>query len=175
MNKLLVDVANCPYDVIVGSNLLDDVSKYFNLNRKVLIVTDSGVPSDYAKKVSKCAKISRIVTIEQGEQSKSFDCAQILFEEMLDFGMDRKDCIVAVGGGVVGDLSGFVASTYMRGIDFYNISTTLLSQVDSSVGGKTAINFNGTLEQWEAINKNNGWDSGIGNYTVYCLDGKIKK
>ena len=143
MNKLRVDVANCPYDVIVGNNLLDDVCKYFNLDRKVLIVTDSGVPSDYAKKVSKYAKNSRIVTIEQGEQSKCFDCAQLLFKQMLDFGMDRKDCVVAVGGGVVGDLSGFVASTYMRGIDFYNIPTTLLAQVDSSVGGKTAIDFNG--------------------------------
>ena len=62
---------------------------------------------------------------------------------MLSFGMTRTDCVVAVGGGVVGDLAGFAAASYMRGIDFYNIPTTLLSQVDSSIGGKTAINVGG--------------------------------
>ena len=62
---------------------------------------------------------------------------------MLDHGFSRKDCVVAVGGGVVGDLAGFAASAYMRGVDFYNIPTTLLSQIDSSIGGKTAINFGG--------------------------------
>ena len=62
---------------------------------------------------------------------------------MLDNDFSRKDCVVAVGGGVVADLSGFVASAYMRGVDFYNIPTTLLSQIDSSIGGKTAINFGG--------------------------------
>jgi 3-dehydroquinate synthase len=62
---------------------------------------------------------------------------------MLDNGFSRKDCVVAVGGGVVGDLSGLAASMYMRGVDFYNIPTTLLSQIDSSIGGKTAINFGG--------------------------------
>ena len=62
---------------------------------------------------------------------------------MLDCGFNRGDCVIAVGGGVVGDLSGFVAACYMRGVDFYNVPTTLLSQVDSSVGGKTAVNFGG--------------------------------
>ncbi len=67
----------------------------------------------------------------------------MFLKTMLDHGFSRKDCVIAVGGGVVGDLAGFAASAYMRGIDFYNIPTTLLSQIDSSIGGKTAINFGG--------------------------------
>ena len=66
-----------------------------------------------------------------------------LCEKMISFGFTRTDCVAAVGGGVIGDLAGFVAATYMRGVDFYNIPTTLLSQVDSSIGGKTAINLGG--------------------------------
>jgi 3-dehydroquinate synthase len=81
--------------------------------------------------------------VEQGEVSKSLDSFEKLLQTMLTNGFSRKDCVVAVGGGVVGDLAGFAASAYMRGVDFYNIPTTLLSQIDSSIGGKTAINFGG--------------------------------
>ena len=84
-----------------------------------------------------------IVTVDEGETSKSLEVFEKLLKVMLENGFSRKDCVVAVGGGVVGDLSGFTASAYMRGIDFYNIPTTLLSQIDSSIGGKTAVNFCG--------------------------------
>ena len=84
-----------------------------------------------------------ICTVEAGEGSKCLETFGKLLQVMLDHGFSRKDCVVAVGGGVVGDLAGFAASAYMRGIDFYNIPTTLLSQIDSSIGGKTAINFGG--------------------------------
>lgn len=131
------------YDIILRRSALKEVEKYLDLNRKVLIVTDNGVPAEYAKSVAEKAKQSFIVTIEQGEHSKNFDTYKLLLEKAVTFGLTRSDCIVAVGGGVVGDISGFVASTFMRGIDFYNIPTTLLSQVDSSIGGKTAIDFMG--------------------------------
>ena len=114
-----------------------------NLNRRVLVVTDSGVPAQYAETVAAQCGEAAIVTIPQGEQSKCFDELRHLLSEMLDKSFTRVDCVVAVGGGVVGDLSGFAASCYMRGVDFYNIPTTLLSQVDSSIGGKTAIDFGG--------------------------------
>jgi 3-dehydroquinate synthase len=78
-----------------------------------------------------------------GEASKSLPVFERLCRTMLSEGFTRKDCVVAVGGGVVGDLAGFAAASYMRGIDFYNIPTTLLSQVDSSIGGKVAVNFEG--------------------------------
>ena len=98
---------------------------------------------EYAKAVAAQCKSPVIYTVAEGEGSKSIDTFSKLLEVMLENGFSRKDCVVAVGGGVVGDLSGFAASAYMRGLDFYNIPTTLLSQIDSSIGGKTAINFGG--------------------------------
>ncbi len=132
------------YDIIHEKGCLQNADKYLDLNRKVMIVTDSGVPENYSRTVLNfCAEGSFIKTIPQGESSKNFDTLQDILGAMLDAGFTRHDCIIAVGGGVVGDLSGFAASMYMRGIDFYNIPTTLLSQVDSSVGAKTAIDFKG--------------------------------
>ena len=131
------------YDITVGQGLIENADKYFNLNRKVFIVTDSGVPREYAEKIAKNAKESMIITVAEGEDSKSLAVFERLCQAMLDFGITRTDCAVAVGGGVVGDLTGYAAASYMRGIDFYNCPTTLLSQVDSSIGGKTAINFGG--------------------------------
>ena len=140
MTTLHLDLSERGYDITVGRGLLANVSEYFNLNRRVFIVTDSGVPEVYAKTVASFAKESMIVTVAEGEGSKSPEVYVSLLNKMVEFGMTRSDCAVAVGGGVVGDLTGFLSATYMRGIDFYNIPTTLLSQVDSSIGGKTAIN-----------------------------------
>ena len=123
------------YDIVLEPGAIKKAGELLNLNRRVLVVTDSGVPAQYAE--------TAIVTIPQGEQSKCFDELRHLLSEMLDKSFTRVDCVVAVGGGVVGDLSGFAASCYMRGVDFYNVPTTLLSQVDSSIGGKTAIDFGG--------------------------------
>ena len=131
------------YDILVERGILKNAGKHFNLNRRALIVTDSGVPEQYARGVAEQCKEGIIYTVEQGEASKSLDTFGKLLQTMLDHGFSRNDCVVAVGGGVVGDLSGFAASAYMRGVDFYNIPTTLLSQIDSSIGGKTAINFGG--------------------------------
>ena len=131
------------YDIVVSRGILACTSDHLNLNRRVLVVTDSGVPAEYAKAVASQCKEGIICTVDMGEASKSLVGFERLLKTMLDSGFSRKDCVVAVGGGVVGDLAGFAASAYMRGIDFYNIPTTLLSQIDSSIGGKTAINFGG--------------------------------
>ena len=131
------------YDIILERGALSRVCEYLKLDRRVLIVTDSGVPESYAKKVASFCKSPVIHTIPEGEASKNIDTFKNILEALVKESFTRTDCIVAVGGGVVGDISGFVASTYMRGIDFYNIPTTFLSQVDSSVGGKTAIDFMG--------------------------------
>ena len=141
--KIHMNLGDDSYDIIIERGVLADASKYFDLNRRVLVVTDSGVPAEYAKTVAAKCKESVICTVEMGEATKSLAGLETLLETMLTHGFSRKDCVVAVGGGVVGDLSGFAASTYMRGIDLYNIPTTLLSQIDSSIGGKTAINFGG--------------------------------
>ena len=131
------------YNIVLERGALNKAAKYLNLNRKCLIVTDSGVPAEYAQIVKNQANEGYICVIPQGEKSKSFDNYKMLLEKMVEYSFTRTDCVIAVGGGVVGDLSGFVASSYMRGIDFYNIPTTLLSQLDSSIGGKVAIDFNG--------------------------------
>lgn len=138
-----LDLKENSYDIIVERGIIKNAGEHLSLNRRVLIVTDSGVPAAYAQQLAKQCTSPVIYTVEQGENSKSIKSFESLLHTMLIHGFSRKDCVVAVGGGVVGDLSGFVASAYMRGVDFYNIPTTLLSQIDSSIGGKTAINLDG--------------------------------
>lgn len=129
------------YNVFFKPGLLQNVSDFLNLNRRVLIVTDDGVPFSYAQTLASQCKLPVIFTIQHGENNKNLSTVQSLINEMLKNHFTRKDCVVAVGGGIVGDLAGFTAASYMRGIDFYNIPTTVLSCVDSSVGGKTGVNF----------------------------------
>ncbi len=140
---LPVNTSMGKYNIVLRRGAINDIGSHFDTSKRALIVTDSGVPSVYAQKVSAQFKCSVIKTIPQGEKSKSFESFRELLEVLSENQFSRSDCIVAVGGGVVGDLSGFTASAYMRGIDFVNIPTTLLSQVDSSIGGKTAIDFGG--------------------------------
>ena len=143
MTKIHLNLGERGYDINVGRGLLAEAGKYFDLARRVLILTDSGVPREYAEAVASQCSEARIVTVAEGEGSKSISSFERVLSEMVDFGMTRTDCAVAVGGGVVGDLCGFVAASYMRGIDFYNIPTTVLSQIDSSIGGKVAVNLGG--------------------------------
>ena len=131
------------YDILVERGILARAAQYLSLERRVLVVTDTGVPREYAETLAAQCRQAVICTVGSGEGSKSLDGFGKLLQTMLDHGFSRRDCVVAVGGGVVGDLAGFAASAYMRGVDFYNIPTTLLSQIDSSIGGKTAVNFGG--------------------------------
>ena len=143
MTTLPMELSERSYDITVGRGLLGKIGEYFNLKRRVFIVTDSGVPSEYAEAVARASDNAKIARVPMGEGSKSEGTYISLLKEMVDYGMTRTDCVVAVGGGVVGDLSGFLAASFMRGIDFYNCPTTLLSQLDSSIGGKVAINLSG--------------------------------
>ena len=118
-------------------------------NRNFCIVTDTNVAPLYAAEVQKvlspvASKIS-VFTFEAGEKSKNLNTIQQLYKVLIEEKLDRKSLIIALGGGVVGDLAGFGAATYLRGIDFIQVPTTLLSQVDSSVGGKTGVD----LEQYK--------------------------
>lgn len=131
------------YPIELQRGNLDKAGELLNLNRKVMIITDEGVPRIYAEKIASQSKDAYIKVVPCGEGSKSFATTEEILTEMLGHQFSRKDCVVSVGGGVVGDLGGFVASLYMRGIDFYNVPTTVLSQVDSSIGGKTAVNLAG--------------------------------
>lgn len=131
------------YPILLEAGALARAGQHLSLARRVLVVTDSGVPQEYARTVACACRQARICTLPAGENSKNMDNYQRLLREMLALGMDRGDCVAAVGGGMAGDLAGFAAATYMRGVDFYNVPTTLLAQVDSSVGGKTAIDMDG--------------------------------
>ena len=138
---ITVELGKNSYDITVLRGGLAQAGRFMKLDRKVLVVTDSGVPARYAQAVAACCRTPVLVTIPQGEGSKNLRNFERLCRTMLEKGFTRTDCVVAVGGGVVGDLAGFAAASFMRGIDFYNIPTTVLSQVDSSVGGKVAIDL----------------------------------
>jgi 3-dehydroquinate synthetase len=143
IKKIRINLEKDSYDILLGCSLLSHARDYFNLDRRALILTDSGVPKEYAQEIASQCKYPFIYTIEQGESSKSFENFKAILEFMAQNRFTRTDCVIAVGGGVCGDLAGFVAASYMRGIDFYNVPTTLLSQVDSSIGGKVAIDLGG--------------------------------
>ena len=140
---LQVKTSQGSYDIVIQRGGLHRAGEAFNLNRKVLVVSDSGVPEEYGMIVASQCGEAVLFVFEQGEASKCMDTYGSILKALIENNFTRTDCIVAVGGGVVGDMAGFAAATYMRGIDFYNIPTTVLAQVDSSIGGKTAIDFCG--------------------------------
>lgn len=129
-------------------NLLNAFESNDLLGRKVCIITDSNTYKFYNEEISNILKNSfdeiYSFKFEAGEQSKNLNTIQNMYDFFLNCRLDRKSIIVALGGGVVGDMAGFAAATYMRGIKFVQIPTSLLAQVDSSVGGKVGVDFKGT-------------------------------
>lgn len=148
MEKIMVDVGNNSYDIIIGKGILDDLGNYLLEKHKVcrcVIVTNPTIDKLYGSIVEKSLTDSGFVVktllVPDSETSKSLEIAQSLYEKLIDFNMDRESCIIALGGGVIGDLAGFIAATYMRGISIVQVPTTLLAQVDSAIGGKTAVDL----------------------------------
>ncbi len=140
--KMTMNLGTRSYDIILKRGCLSNLHQFADLtHRRVFVLTDSGVPAEYAKTVADQCANGTVCTIPQGEGSKCLKVYGQVLSAMLEFGMDRRDLLVAVGGGVVGDLGGFCAASYMRGIDFVNCPTTTLAQIDSSIGGKTAIDL----------------------------------
>ena len=131
------------YDIVIRRGALGCIGNRLNVDRNIMVVTDDGIPADYIRRLIAQCPHSRLFTFPQGEKNKNIDNFKAILEKLLEYGFTRKDAVIALGGGVTGDMAGFAASCYMRGIDFYNIPTTLLAQVDSSVGGKTGIDFGG--------------------------------
>ena len=141
--KLNVELTNRSYPVIIEKGIINRIGEYVDLDRKVMIISDTGVPSVYVDVVKKqCPKVE-IHVFPMGEKNKNIVEYEKCLRHLLDCSFGRRDLIIALGGGVVGDLAGFVASTYKRGIEFVNIPTTTLSQIDSSIGGKVGIDLNG--------------------------------
>lgn len=140
---LRMELGDRSYDIVVERGCLQKAGQLLDLHRKVCIITDEGVPAQYAKTLAAQCKDPVIVTVDAGEETKTMETVTKICRVLLERGFSRKDCVAAVGGGMVGDLAGFAAAAFMRGIDFYNLPTTLLSQVDSSIGGKTGVNLDG--------------------------------
>lgn len=138
------------YDIVFTQSFQELVPELENLgveNRRVCIVTDSKVDEIYGEKIlellqGKCLKAVKYA-FPNGEENKTLDTVRETYKFLIQEGFDRKDLLLALGGGVVGDTTGFIAATYLRGIDFVQVPTTLLAQADSSIGGKTGVDFDG--------------------------------
>jgi len=141
-----IDLADRSYQIAIGSSLFDQPETYAELPAasNVLIVTNTTVGPLYAPRLQAAlgAKYAKVhtVTLPDGEAYKTWQTLNLIFDALLQNGCDRKTILFALGGGVVGDMTGFAAASYMRGVPFVQVPTTLLAQVDSSVGGKTGIN-----------------------------------
>lgn len=148
VTSIAVRVASGSYDAIVGSGLLDAIGSTIAKaihSRRCAIVSDENVARLFAERVLESLRREKfetsLITVPAGEKSKSLEQVEAVCEQMVQAGLDRQSFVVALGGGVVGDLAGFVASIFHRGIPYVQVPTTLLAQVDSSIGGKTAVNM----------------------------------
>ena len=144
--RVEIDLGERSYPILIGSGLLDDPASWAGLPRAAaaLIVTNTTVGPLYADRLQRAlaghyAQV-HVVELPDGEAYKTWDSLNMIFDALLSKACDRKTVLFALGGGVVGDMTGFAAACYMRGVPFVQVPTTVLSQVDSSVGGKTAIN-----------------------------------
>jgi 3-dehydroquinate synthase len=147
MQKIIVDLGERSYDIVIGNAVLGEIGGallQFGFSKRIALVSNPTVYGLYGDAVSGSLGKAGFELVEiilpDGEEYKNLASVEKIYEKMLRARLDRKSALVALGGGVIGDITGFAASTYMRGIDFIQLPTTLLAQVDSSVGGKTGVN-----------------------------------
>jgi 3-dehydroquinate synthase len=148
VTPVIVQLGPRTYSIEIGTGNLSQLGALATRSCKLshaVIITDRNVESPHAQlaaaSLNEAGSSVDVLVVEPGEETKSVECANQLYEKLLDLGADRKTAVVAVGGGVVGDLAGFVAATFARGLPFVQVPTTLLAQVDSSVGGKVGVNL----------------------------------
>ena len=147
MEKVLVNLGAKSYEIFIGENILHGVGEFIAAEKftpKALVVTQEKIFAAHGQALTDGLAAQgvayEVAFVPDSETSKSLREAEKLYTRAIEFGLDRKSVVIAFGGGVVGDLGGFVAATYLRGVALIQIPTTLLAQVDSSVGGKTAVN-----------------------------------
>ncbi|WP_440938496.1 3-dehydroquinate synthase [Candidatus Pelagibacter sp.] len=144
--KLIVKTNSEKYPIIIGRNLISNLSQIFKTNsinfKKCLLVLDKNIPNKYVKQISRSLKRYEVYKFiyNANEKNKNQKNVNKILDLLLQKNFSRDDCLISIGGGITGDVAGFAASLFKRGLKFVNIPTTLLSQVDSSVGGKTGIN-----------------------------------
>ena len=148
MRTIRVELGNDSYDILIAAGLLDQVGEHcrqLNLGSKIVIISNPTVASLYLDVVKPSLEEAGFmvyyIEIPDGEAFKKLNIIERLHNQLASIGLDRHSSLLALGGGVVGDIVGFVAATYLRGINFIQVPTTLLAQVDSSVGGKTGVNL----------------------------------
>jgi len=147
MKRLTVDLGQRSYDILIGVGILEQIGSFLgkiSKGMRAIIITNSAIDKLYGDKprqsIVQAGFQVETIQIPDGEEHKSLSSVSKVYDCLMRFNCDRNTILVALGGGVIGDLTGFIAATYMRGVPFVQIPTTLLAQVDSSVGGKTAVN-----------------------------------
>lgn len=147
MHKVRVELGAASYDIFIGEDLLPEISDFVraqNFSHKALVISDENVGKIYGERTLAALREAGLEPalhlVPAGEASKSLAVADEIFTHAIELGLDRRSPVFALGGGVVGDLAGFIAAAYMRGVPFVQLPTSLLAQVDSSVGGKVAVN-----------------------------------
>ena len=140
MKTIHVSLSSNSYDIHVEPGLLQKIDSFLDVSKSYVLITDDFIPKKYQDSITSKLLNYLVIEVPVGEASKSMEMASYVVDTMIEEGVTRDSIILALGGGVIGDLAGFVASVYMRGIDYIQIPTTLLSQIDSSVGGKVAVN-----------------------------------
>ena len=146
--KLIVRTKSETYPILIGSNIIKDLSKHLYENSinfdQCLLIIDKKVPNRMISKITKSLRRKKIFKFffNATEKNKNQNNVNKILQILLNKNFSRQDCVITIGGGITGDVGGFAASLYKRGLQFINLPTTLLSQVDSSVGGKTGVNTN---------------------------------
>jgi 3-dehydroquinate synthase len=147
MERLRIDLGERSYPILIGPGLLHDAALVGGAvaARDVLVVTNTTVAPLYLAHLERSLEGKRVasVALPDGEQHKTLETVALVFDALVERRLNRDACVVALGGGVVGDMAGFAAACYQRGVDYVQVPTTLLAQVDSSVGGKTGVNHPG--------------------------------
>ena len=145
-NKISIKTSSKNYPILIGRDLISKIDKILKANHlkfdKCLIVTDKNIPNKFKKLLYKKLKINKVFKIEitASEKNKNYRTIEKIHTVLFENRFNREDCVISFGGGIIGDIVGFASSTFKRGMKYVNIPTTLLSQVDSSIGGKTGVN-----------------------------------
>ncbi|MGE5628037.1 MAG: 3-dehydroquinate synthase [Solirubrobacterales bacterium] len=148
MRELEIKLKDKEYKIFIKRNISKEIGEFLKINykaKKVAVITDHNLNniygSEFEKLIAENGFETKIISVKPGEESKSLETLKVVYEELSKFKLTREDLILAFGGGVVGDLAGFAASTYLRGIPYIQVPTSLLAQVDSSIGGKVAVDL----------------------------------
>ena len=185
--KLMIKTKTQNYPILIGHNLISKISKIIKDNsikfEKCLFVVDKNVPKKLVNKIKKSLKNYKSFSFlfNANEKNKNQKTINSIHNILLNKNFSREDCVIAIGGGITGDVSGFAASTFKRGLQFVNIPTTLLSQVDSSIGGKTGINTNygknliGTFYQPKLVISDINFLKSLDKREIICGYGEILK